>query len=160
MADTSNDPRHQRFFQTRDGVTAIPRDQQGVKLAEYFKNAELPEQLDQAVVYATSKGPVVATPDPEEWSARHDEMAQGYADRLKTQIDERGYYAKSLGQFAGRLAETTGRSQDEMKALISQRFTQTHGKDPYAYLNDLRVSQGKPVRQTEPRQEASHDMDR
>jgi len=144
MADM--DPKTQRHIQTREGVTSIPRSQEGVKIKEYFRNTDLPRDLDRAVVYATEKGPVVAAPDPETWSAKHDDMAREYANRLKLQIDERGYYSKTLNVFADRLSEATGHSRDEMKAVITKSFETTQGKDPYTYLSELRQSQGKPVR--------------
>jgi len=149
------DPNTQRHIQTRDGVTSIPRSQQGEKLRDYFRNAELPPDLDRAVVYVTDKGPVIAAPDREAWSQKHDDMARDYADKLKQQIDEKGYYSKSLSIFADRLSDATGHSRGEMKAVIAKSFEARHGADPYTYLSEQRIAQGKPVRGQD--QEIGHD---
>jgi hypothetical protein len=151
------DPTTQRHIQTRDGVASIPRNQTGVSFKEYFRNTELPENLERTVIHETEKGPVLAAPDPETWSQKHDDMARDYADRLKTQIEEKGYYSKSLSAFAGRLADATGHPREEMKAVIAKSFEANHGKDPYTYLSDQRAAQGKPVRDLSHSQSWSHD---
>lgn len=146
----NQDPKDTRFLQTRDGVAQVPRAQQGVPLKEFFRNAELPENLDTAVVYATEKGPVLASPDPIEFGPQHQDQAQGFAEKLRTQIDERGYYSGSLKRYAGQLADETGQKREEMKALISAKFEQAYGQDPYGYLQDSRERRGLPVRDREP----------
>ena len=140
------DPKSQRHIQTRDGVASVARNQVGVPLKEYFRNTEIPENLDRALVFQTGKGPVLASPDPEPWSAKHEDRAREYAKKIKTQIDEKGFYSKTLAVFAGRLADATGQPKDEMKAVIAKSFEVMNDKDPYTYLNDLRVAQGKPTR--------------
>ncbi|WP_238365452.1 hypothetical protein [Mesobacterium pallidum] len=149
------DPNTHRHIQTRDGVASIPRSQQGVMLKDYFRNTELPQDLDRAMVYVTEKGPVIATPDPESWSEKHDQMARDYADKLKLQIDDKGYYSKTLNLFAERLSEATGHSRDEMKAVIAKSFETRHSTDPYTYLSEQRLAQGKPVRGQD--QEIAHE---
>ena len=69
-----------------------------------------------------------------------------YNPQIKSLIDEKGYYSKSLSMYAGRLADETGYARDEMKAVIVKSFTHEHGKDPFIYLQDQRQAQGLPVR--------------
>lgn len=94
-----DDPEQYRMIQTRDGVARVPRAQEGVPIREYFQNTELPEDIERTVVFASAAGPVLAAPDPIPWSEQHDSEAQDYADRLKAQIDEKGYYKRSLESF-------------------------------------------------------------
>jgi hypothetical protein len=117
-----DDPKEFRMIQTRDGVARIPRSQEGVALRDYFQNTELPKDIDRAKVFVSGTGPVLAAPDPVPWSAEHDKEAQDYADRLKAQIDEKGYYKRSLEAFAGRLADITGYPREEMQAVIVSKF--------------------------------------
>lgn len=146
MSDTSFDPSKVRSIQTRDGVITIPREQQGVPLKEYFKNVELPNDLDRAVVHVTPSGPVVSTADPVPWNEQHNEKAAAYADKIKEVIEEKGYYSKTLNTYAGRLSKETGISPDEVKSVIVKAFETNHGKDPFQYLQDQRQAQGLPVR--------------
>ena len=143
-------PEEFRMIQTRGGVARVPRTQEGVPIREYFQNTELPDDLERTVVYASAGGPVLATPDPIPWSERHDREAQDYAERLKTQIDERGYYKRSLESFAGRLSDETGYPKDEMKAVIVSKFDGTYQQDPFDYLHQTRTQQGLPVRDQNP----------
>lgn len=145
MSDQQHDPKTHRMIQTREGVVAVPREQQGVPLTEYFRNADFPADLDRAVVFATAGGPVLSKPDPVAWSQEHAQKADHYATNIKSLIDEKGYYSRTLGVYAGRLAEETGHSRDEMKAVIVDAFQREHGKDPFNYLKDRRQEQGLPV---------------
>ena len=139
-------PETHRLLHTRGGVVAIPRAQQGVPLTEYFQNADLPEDIGRAVVYQTAKGPVLGKADPVRWNEKHAEKARTYASEIKTLIDEKGYYAKTLGMFAGRLADETALDREEMKAVIVKAFEADHGKDPFSYLQDRRQERGLPAR--------------
>ena len=78
------------------------------------------------------------------------EKAQGYAEKIMGQIEERGYYARTLDRYAGRLAEETGYPKEEMKAIIVSRFDQAYGRDPYSYLNEQRARRGLPTREAAP----------
>ncbi|MEM8615851.1 MAG: hypothetical protein AAGF20_02845 [Pseudomonadota bacterium] len=98
---------------------------------------------------------MLAPPDPEAWSPKHDAMVKDYAEKLKAQIDDKGYYSKTLTVYAGRLADATGQPVDQMKATIPKSFEAQHGKDPYTYLNEIRVAQGKPTRIQD--QRVTHD---
>ncbi len=49
--------------------------------------------------------------------------------------------------FASRLADETGHSRDEMKAVIVKAFESENGKDPFTYLQDRRQERGLPVRE-------------
>ncbi|SFO40855.1 hypothetical protein SAMN04488056_105254 [Cohaesibacter marisflavi] len=142
-----DDPRETRLIHTRDGVARIPRSQQGTPLRDYFQNTELPENLEQAHVFHSANGPVLATPDPVPWQEMHDKKVQDYADRIKNQIDEKGYYSKTLSQYADRLADQTGYPKDEMKAMIVAKFDETYSHDPFDYLQQVRADQGLPVRE-------------
>ena len=155
MSDDNNNPTTHRMIQTREGVVAVPRKQKGVPLAEYFRNADFPADLSRALVFATQKGPVLAKPDPVAWSKTHDERASEYAGRIKMQIDDKGYYSRTLGLYAGRLADETGHPRDEMKAVIVEAFQRNEGKDPFTYLQDRRRDQGLPVGEEE-RQQPGH----
>ncbi len=146
MPNDIPNPDTHRNLQTREGVVAIPREQKGVPLREYFKNAELPNDLERAVVYATPSGPVVARPDPVPWNEQHNEKAQNYADQIKSLIDEKGYYSRTLDIYAKRLADDTGHDRDEMRAVIVKSFEQGYGRDPFTYLQDRRQEAGLPVR--------------
>lgn len=150
MADKEIDPTTHRMIQTREGVEAVPRTQTGVPLKEYFQNAELPADLDRAMVYVTAKGPVVARPDPEGWTQEHGERARHYAGRLREMIDEKGYYARTMDVYAGRLSDETGHPRDQMKAVIAEAFQRDHGQDPYSYLQKHRRAHGLPVRDDQP----------
>jgi hypothetical protein len=141
------DPTTHRLVRTRDGVARIPRAERGVPIAEYFQNVELPNDISRMAVFNTPNGPALATPDPMPWTQEHTKQVNDYADRLKAQIDERGYYARSLENFAERLSGSTGYAQEEMKAAIVARFEEVNGADPYAYLNERRQAQGLPVRE-------------
>lgn len=143
-------PEEFRMIQTRCGVEGVPRAQEGVPIREYFQNTELPDDLERAVVYVTASGPVLAPPDPIPWSEKHNREAQDYADRLKSQIDEKGYYKRSLDSFAGRLSDETGYPKDEMKAVIVSKFDGTYRQDPFDYLQQVRAQQGLPVREQIP----------
>lgn len=145
MTDDQKDPTTHRLIQTRDGVAAVPREQKGVPLTEYFRNADLPEDLNRSVVFATTDGPVLARPDPVAWNQEHAIKADEFAQRLKAQIDEKGYYARTLGLYAGRLADETGQQLEQMKAVIVDSFQRENGKDPFTYLKDLRQEQGLPT---------------
>lgn len=145
-----DDPKETRLIQTRDGIARVPRTQMGVPLREYLRNTDLPENLERAVIFATPGGPVAVEPDPAPWTEAHDAKVRDYAASIKEQIDEKGYYAKSLDHFAGRLARETGYPRPEMKALIVSTFDAAEGKDPFAYLQDRRAEQGLPVREQEP----------
>ena len=146
MVNEKIDPKTHRMIHTRDGVATVPRAQQGVPVKEYFRNAELPNDLETAVVYVTENGPVLARPDPVEWNQEHSEQAKDYAWRIKAQIDEVGYYKRSLHFYAARLAEETGHPKDEMKAVIADAFVRENGKDPFTYLQEVRQAKGLPVR--------------
>jgi len=93
---------------------------------------------------------VLAAPDPVPWSEQHDREAQDYADRLKAQIDEKGYYKRSLETFAGRLSDSTGYPKAEMQAVIVSKFDGTYQKDPFDYLQQAREEKGLPVRDQKP----------
>ncbi len=142
-----DDPKHTRMIQTRDGIARIPRNEEGVSIRDYFQNTELPENLDRAHVFSSASGPVLGAPDPTPWTEKQDKKVIEYADKLKAQIDEKGYYAKSLDVFAGRLSSDTGYAKDEMKAQIVARFEADHHKDPFDYLQSVREAQGLPVRE-------------
>lgn len=141
------DEKPNRTLHTRDGVVEIPRSQQGVPLKEYLRNAALPEDIERSVVFVTEHGPVAAQPDPVAWGPEHDKAVADNADRLKAQIDERGYYSKTLGRMARQLSEQTAYPEDEMKAKIIGAFTRQHGQEPFAYLKTQREAQGLPVRE-------------
>lgn len=141
-----DDPKTYRMIQTRDGVARVPRTQEGVPIREYFKNTELPEDLDRAEVFVSGTGPVLAAPDPVPWTAQHDQQAQDYAAKLKAQIDDQGYYKRSLETFAGRLADETGYPKAEMRAMIVAKFDGSYQKDPFDYLQEVRAAKGLPVR--------------
>ena len=143
----SESPETHRMVHTRQGVVAIPREQKGVPLMEYFQNADMPADLERAMVFATENGPVLAKPDPVPWNELHVEKAREYADQIKTMIDDKGYYSRTLSVYAGRLADETGLSRDEMKAVIVKAFEGEHGKDPFTYLRDRRQEMGLPVRE-------------
>lgn len=146
MSNDIPDPKTHRNIQTREGVVAIPREEKGVPLKAYFKNADLPEDLDRAMVYTTPGGPVLARPDPVAWGEEHNEKARHYADQIKAMIDEKGYYSRTLSMYARRLADETGHDRDEMKAVIVKAFEQDYGRDPFSYLQDRRQEAGLPVR--------------
>lgn len=141
-----DDPETFRMIQTRDGVVRVPRQQEGVPIRDFFANTELPQDLDRAVVYQAAGGPVVAAPDPVAWSADQDQKAQEFADRLKAQIDEKGYYKRSLESFANRLADETKYPREEMKAMIVAKFDATYQQQPFDYLQQVRAEKGLPVR--------------
>ena len=147
MSDNEVDPNTHRMIQTREGVVAVPRTQKGIPLNEYFHNAEFPKDLNRSLVFATSSGPVLAKPDPVAWNRQHDVQASDYAERLKAQIEEKGYYARTLNLYAGRLADITGHPVEEMKAVIVNAFERDHGKDPFNYLQDRRREQGLSIRE-------------
>lgn len=146
MSSETYDPKTERLFQTKQGVTAVPRAQEGVPFKEYFANTEMPKDLERARVYATDKGPVLAKPDPEAWCETHQARADQFAEKLRAQIEEKGYYAKSLRLYSEQLAEQTGSEPSEMKAVIAKSFEAQTGKEPYAYLQDHRAAQGLPTR--------------
>lgn len=148
----SINPKTHRFIQTRTGSVAIPREQLGTPLSEYFTNAEFPENLGKAVVYKTDDGPVVAKADPVPWNDQHSERARGYASNIKGLIDEKGYYKKNMNLYAERLAEETGRSRDEVKVIISDEFQNAYGKTPFNYLQDYREERGLPTKTDQERQ--------
>ena len=81
-------------------------------------NVEMPEDLERAVVYATPSGPALAKPDPKPWSNEHAKQADEHASKLKEQIDERGYYAKTLDVYAGRLADETGYNRNAGRGCL------------------------------------------
>ncbi|MGJ8628273.1 MAG: hypothetical protein ACSHXB_15035 [Sulfitobacter sp.] len=145
-----DDPKTHRMIQTRNGVERVPRTQEGVAIRDYFQNTDLPKDLERAQVFISGTGPVLALPDPVAWSAEHDKVAQGYADKLKTQIDEKGYYKRSLETFAGRLADETGYPRDEMQAMIVSKFDGTYQQDPFDYLQGVRAAKGLPIRGNDP----------
>ncbi|TLP43454.1 hypothetical protein FDK21_18050 [Cohaesibacter sp. CAU 1516] len=152
-----DDPRETRLIPTRDGVARVPRSQQGTPLKDYFQNAELPDNLEQAQVFQSANGPVVATPDPVPWQEVHDKEAQGYADKIKNQIDEKGYYSKTLSAYADRLSDQTGYPKDEMKAMIASKFNEAFEKDPFDYLQQVRAEQGLPTRERDNTPSRDHD---
>ena len=149
MSIENYDPTTHRMIQTRSGVVAVPREQKGVPFTEYFRNTDLPADLDRTLVYATPEGPVLARPDPVGWTPAHGEKAAEYAARIKEQVDDKGYYKKTLGMYADRLADETGHPSEEMKAVIVEAFQREHGKDPFTYLQDRRRDQGLPLREAE-----------
>lgn len=154
-----DDPKDVRMIQTRDGVARVPRNQVGVSIRDYFQNTEMPKDLDRAQVFVSAAGPVLAPPDPVPWSQDHDAAAQAYAEKLKEQIDEKGYYKRSLETYAGRLADETGYPRDEMQAVIVAKFDAAFQKDPFAYLQDVRAAQGLPVRGNDPAMTAEQEPD-
>ena len=147
MSDARENPETHRLLHTRQGIVSVPREQKGVPLTEYFQNADLPADLERTVVYATDKGPVVAKPDPVPWNETHLEKARDYAARIKTMIDEKGYYSRTLSMFAGRLADQTGQPHDQMKAVIVKAFEDQQGRDPFTYLQNQRQEKGLPARE-------------
>lgn len=152
-----DDPKKTRMVQTRDGVARIPRAQQGVPLQDYFQNSEMPKDLERAQVFVSASGPVLANPDPVPWTENHEKQAEGYADKLKTQIDEKGYYSRSLTNFSERLSDETGYPKDEMKAMIVSKFDAANQQDPFDYLQQVRAEQGLPTRERETEQSRDHD---
>lgn len=151
------DPKDTRLIQTREGVAHIPRSQQGTPLKDYFQNTELPDNLEQAQVFQSANGPVVTAPDPVPWQEVHDKEAQGYADKIKAQIDEKGYYSKTLAGYADRLADQTGYPKDEMKAMIVAKFDETYNQRPFDYLQQVREEQGLPTRERDNTPSRDHD---
>ncbi|MCA8883375.1 MAG: hypothetical protein KDA50_06465 [Rhodobacteraceae bacterium] len=143
-------PKDDRMIETRDGWASVPRSVRGVPLTEYLRNVELPDNLERAVVYPTPGGPVALEPDPVPWTEHHDERVQHYAETLREQIEEKGYYANSLKSFARRLSTETGYPQSEMKALIVSSFDAANGMDPFSYLQQQRAEKGLPVRERNP----------
>lgn len=139
-------PSSHRMIEGRDQTFVIPRDQQGQPFKEYFQNARMPADLENALVFRTEKGPVLASPDPVAWGQAHDQKAQYFADQVKTQIDEHGYYSKRLNSFAKSLSDETGHKAEETRAMIVKQFELKHGVDPYRYLANVREHQGLPVR--------------
>lgn len=139
-------PSTHRLIEGRMDTFVIPRDRQGQPLDEFFMNATLPADLRTAVVFQTDKGPVLAPRDPVEWDQTHDQKVQRYADQVKTQIDEHGYYSKRLDGFAKILADETGHRTAETRAMIVKQFEMKHGVDPYRYLSNVREQKGLPVR--------------
>ncbi|MEP1932166.1 MAG: hypothetical protein ABJO52_20890 [Nisaea sp.] len=155
-----DDPKETRLVQTRDGVARIPREQQGVPIREFFRNSELPNDLERAQVFQSETGPVLANPDPVPWTEIQDKEAQTYAENIKSQIDEKGYYSKSLSHYADRLSDATGYSKDEMKAMIVSKFDATYEQDPFDYLQGVRAEKGLPVRErtAQPEQNQEPEM--
>lgn len=153
-----DDPNKVRLMHTRDGIARIPREQKGVPFKEYFRNTELPKDLEKAVIYATEHGPVLGRADPVPFGPEHDQKAQAFAEKLKAQIDDHGFYSGSLKRFAHSLSDETGRARDEMKALIATKFETNYGKEPYAYLQDERARKGLPVSERSQSQGLSPDM--
>ena len=147
MSNANENPETHRLLHTREGVVSIPREQKGVPLNEYFKNADLPSDLERAVVYVTKKGPVVAKPDPVPWNETHVEKVREYAARIRSIIKDKGYYSRTLNMYASRLADQTGQPRDQMKAVIVKAFEDQHGKDPFTYLQDQRQEKGLPARE-------------
>lgn len=149
------DPSTHRILQTRNGTVAIPRKQEGVPLAEYFSNAELPapDDMARARVFETSKGLMLVKAEPEGWTQAQDEKAKGYAAQIREQIDTKGYYSKTLAMHAKRMAEETGLPPEETKAVIVREFENLTGRDPYNFLNDLRAEQGLPAKDRAPQQD-------
>ena len=143
----ATDPTKVRMIQTRSGVVDIPREQSGTPLKEYFLNTELPTDLDRAVVLMSENGPVLAKADPVPWNEQHEKMATHYAEKIMGQIEERGYYSKTLDRFAGRLSDASGYAKDEMKAIIISKFEERYGRDPFSFLQDQREAQGLPTRE-------------
>lgn len=141
------DPSKFRLIHTRDGVAKIPRAEQGIAIAKHFQNIEMPSDISRMAVFNTPSGPALAEPDPVPWTQEHSKQVDDYADRLKTQIDEQGYYRHSLDNFANRLSVKTGYSQEEMKAAIVGRFKEVYGAEPLIYLEEDRISKGLPVRE-------------
>lgn len=135
-----------RVFNTRKGNVAVSREQKGIPLAEFFQNNELPKDIHRAVIYQTDKGPVIAKPDIVQWNEQHNKRTEKYADSIKTLIDTKGYYSRPLNNFADKLAEETGKTQQEVKGYITQVFKTRHGSSPQSYLERLRLEKGLPVR--------------
>lgn len=146
---TPQDPKTHRLLHTRSGVQSIPREQKGVPLREYLQNQELPKDLETAQIFVTETGPVAAAPDPVPWDETHTKIATGFVQTLKEQIDEKGYYANSLENFARRLSEATAYPREQMKALLIKEFEATYGKEPYDHLQDTRIAKGLPVREAQ-----------
>lgn len=142
-----DDPKQTRMIQTRNGIARIPRNEEGISMREYFQNTELPENLERARVFSSASGPILAAPDPVAWTEMQDKQVHEYSNKLKAQIDEKGYYAKSLDVFAGKLSADTGYTKEEMKAQIVARFEADHDRDPFDYLQSVREAQGLPVRE-------------
>ncbi|MEP3247772.1 MAG: hypothetical protein ABJN40_07400 [Sneathiella sp.] len=152
------DPNTHRVIQTREGTVTVSRNQPGTPLNQYFKNAELPDNLEKAMVYQTDDGAVLAKPDPVPWNDQHTERASEHAASLKELIDDKGYYRKNLDLYATRLADETGQSPDEVKAIISGEFQSSFGKSPYQYLQEHRQEQGLPTK-SDPEKRPSHDVE-
>ncbi|MGJ8629398.1 MAG: hypothetical protein ACSHXB_20795 [Sulfitobacter sp.] len=145
------------MIQTRDGVARVPRSQKGVALRDYFANTEMPKDLNQAQVFTSELGPVVAAPDPVDWSEQNDKLVAHYSGRLKAQMDEKGYYKHTLNAFAGRVSQQTGYPRDEMKALIVSNFTSENGKDVFAYNREARIALDLPVGDIGPQRSVSQE---
>lgn len=147
------DPKETRMVQTRNGVAQVPRAQTGIPIRDYLQNAELPKNLERAVIFETASGPVALEADPIPWTHKHDEKVGYYAETLKEQIEDKGFYAKSLDRFANRLSSETGYPTEEMKATISSKFTELYGNDPFQHLQNVRAERGLPVRERQPAQD-------
>ncbi len=153
-------PTTHRTIEGPDYSINVPRNQAGVPLVEFFGNAPLPDDLKNAVVYKTDQGHVLAPRDPVALSQEHDAKAAEYATTLRAQIDEKGYYAKTMTLYAEQLSQKTGQPVQDMKAVISRNFQAETGKDPYAYLQEQRQARGLPVRQNEPQQKQTPKQER
>lgn len=148
---TEPNPTTHRMIQGRDMTYVIPRSREGVPLTEFFGNAQLPDDLHRAMVHKTENGFVLAPRDPVAWNQDHDAKAAEYASALKSQIEEKGYYRKTMALYAERLSKETGQPLDEMKAVISRNFQAETGKAPYSYLQEQRQAQGLPTQQNAPK---------
>jgi len=153
-------PNTHRMIQGRDMTYVIPRSREGVPLTEFFGNAHMPDDLHKAMVHKTENGYVLAPRDPVAWNQGHDAKASEYASALKSQIEEKGYYRKTMTLYAERLSKETGQPVDEMKAVISRNFQAETGKDPYTYLQEQRQAQGLPTQQSAPKQQQNRTWGR
>ncbi|WP_299628369.1 hypothetical protein [uncultured Tateyamaria sp.] len=153
-----DDPKETRMIQTRDGVERIPRTQIGVGLRDYFQNTELPEDIERAQVFATSRGPVLAPRDPVPWTEAHAQKVKNFAQDVKSYIDEKGSYKWKLGNCAETLSNETGYPASEMKAHIVAAFEDAQGQDPFKYLQGVRAEQGLPVRGQEQAPDQSFEL--
>lgn len=141
-----DDPTETRLIQTRDGVAKVPRTQEGIPIREYLQNTQLPDDMERSVIYLTETGPVAATPDFVPWSEVHEKQVETYAEKLKEQIDDKGYYKNTLDRYAKNLTNNTGYPHDEMRTLIVSTFETKFSQEPQTYLEDVREQKGLPTR--------------
>lgn len=95
-----------------------------------------------------AKGPVVVSPDPIVLNDMYHKKAHGHAVTVKTLIDTKGYYSKTLNASAGRLASETGHTNEEIKTLITSIFETEYSVSPYEHLQNQRKQQNLPIRES------------